>query len=161
MNPTARYFRNIRDAIVTTARGMRVTLRYWVREPAITVEYPDRLPPGTTKEDLVSPRWRGHLGLIADLCTGCAQCMRACPIDCIRVASERREAGRWLTAFDVNLARCMYCGLCVEACPTGAVAFTRRYEGATARLDDLYERHLVSPVPAARPGAARAETARP
>lgn len=158
MSPVTRYFRNIRDAVVSTAQGMAVTLHYWAREPAITVEYPDRLPPGVTKENLVSRRWRGHLGFASARCTACTLCMRACPIACIRVASERREEGRYLTVFDVNQARCMYCGLCVEECPTGALHFTRAFEGATPRLDDLYVRHLPAPVPAARPSRGTGET---
>jgi len=46
MSAVAEYFRNIRNAVATTVAGMRITLRYWVKEPAITVEYPDRLGQG-------------------------------------------------------------------------------------------------------------------
>jgi len=146
MNAVARYFRNIGDAVTTTLAGMRITLRYWVKEPAITVEYPDRLGEGKTAEDLVSDRYRGFLQVRLDACIGCLQCMRACPINCIRVVVEKQQDVRMLTRFDVNQAKCMHCGLCVEVCPTEAIVFTKRFEGACYDLRDLRIRHIAAPV---------------
>jgi hypothetical protein len=60
MLTTKEYFMNIGDAVRTTWVGMKITLKYWVKEPAITVEYPDRIG-GRTPEDLVSERFRGFL----------------------------------------------------------------------------------------------------
>ncbi len=149
MNAVAAYFRNIRDAVVTTVTGMKITLRYWVKEPSITVEYPDRLGNGKTAADIVADRYRGFLAVDAGTCIGCMQCARACVIACIRIAVEKEEAGRMLTQFDVNQAKCMYCGLCVEACPTGAIRFTKRFEGACYDARELRIRHVTTPVPVA------------
>lgn len=150
MNAVAWYFRNISDAVRTTLTGMKITLRYWIREPAITVEYPDRLGAGRTVDDLVAEGYRGYLAVRLDRCIGCLQCSRICPIACIRIGIEKGTEGRMLTAFDINQAKCMHCGLCVEECPTGAIVFTKRFEGACYDLRDLRVRHVTAPVPVAR-----------
>lgn len=149
MSAVTDYLRNIGDAVTTTLEGMRITLRYWVKEPAITVEYPDRLGPGVTVDDLVPEGYRGLLGLHPEKCIGCLQCMRACPIACIRVVVEKGPAGRMLDRFEVNQAKCMHCGLCVETCPTNALVFTKRFEGACYDIRDLRVRLLQHPVPVA------------
>jgi len=150
MNAAGRYFRNIRNAVTTTFTGMKITLRYWLREPAITVEYPDRLGKGVSAEDLVADRYRGFLEFIPAKCIGCMQCMQICPIACIRVTVEKRQEARMLTRFGVNQAKCMHCGLCVEICPTQALVFTRRFEGARYDIRDLCIEHITAPVPVAR-----------
>ncbi len=151
MSGPAEYFRNIWNAVTTTVAGMRITLRYWVKEPAITVEYPDRLGPGKAAADLVADRYRGFLKVRPDTCIGCLQCMRACPIDCIRIVVEKQQEARMLSRFDVNQAKCMHCGLCVEACPAGGIFFTKRFEGACFDIRDLRVRHVMTPVPVAKP----------
>ncbi len=150
-NAGLRYFKNIREAIRTTAKSMKITLKYWVKEPAITIEYPDRLAKGKTAEDLVSERYRGFLKLDSSKCIGCLQCMRACPIDCILIKVEKIGEKRYLTRFDVDQSKCMYCGLCVEVCPTGAITFSKRFEGACYGIGELCIRHLQEPVSVAKP----------
>lgn len=150
MSAVAEYFRNIADAVSTTIAGMKITLRYWVKEPSITVEYPDRMGPGTTSADIVTDRFRGFLRADLDKCIGCMQCMRACPINCIRITVEKTGESRMLTRFDVNQAKCMYCGLCVEECPSGALVFSKRFEGACFNVRELCVRHVTGPVPVAK-----------
>ena len=96
------YMDNIINAVVTTVKGMRITLRYWVFEPSITVEYPDRLGDGVTAEDLVAERFRGFLGFEPGKCIGCLQCQRVCPIDCIRIRIEKRDEGRYIAGFPIS-----------------------------------------------------------
>lgn len=144
------YFRNISDVVRTTVKGMSITLRYWVKEPSITVEYPDRIG-GKGPEDLVADRYRGFLKVRPEICIGCLQCMKTCPIDCILITAEKREDGRYLTRFDVDQAKCMYCGLCVEVCPTSAVTFSKRFEGACFDIRELLIHHIAAPVPVAKP----------
>jgi len=161
MNELRKYFQNIGEAISTTISGMKITLRYWVKEPAITIEYPDRLGPGRTPDDLVSERYRGFLAVDLDTCIACMQCMRSCPIDCIGIDAPRRDDGKWIERFDIDQACCMHCGLCVEACPTGAVHFTKRFEGACFDIRDLLVRHVDRPVPAASPRGSKTKTGAP
>jgi NADH-quinone oxidoreductase subunit I len=151
------YLNNIRDAILTTAKSMRITLKYWVKEPAITIEYPDRLGKGKTPEDLVSERYRGFLKLDSSKCIGCFQCMRTCPIDCILIRTEKIGEERFLTRFDVDQSKCMHCGLCVEVCPTDAITFSKRFEGACYDIRELCIKHIQKPVPAAKSKTAEKE----
>lgn len=148
--PTALYMKNIYDAVRTTAIGLRITLKYLLFEPPITVQYPDRLGEGVTVDDLVSDRYRGFLGVEPSKCIACMQCMRTCPIDCIAVQAEKIQDVRHLVRFDVDQSRCMYCNLCVEVCPTMAVFMTKKFEGATFDIKDLCFRHITEPVPVAK-----------
>jgi len=141
---------NIRDAIVTTAKGLKITLKYWVLEPSITIEYPDRLGAGKTVDNIVQDRFRGLLRLDPALCSGCLQCLKACPLTCILIRTEKIGEVRCLTRFDVDQAKCMYCGLCVEICPTSALTFSKRFEGATYELRSLCVHLVNDAVPLAR-----------
>lgn len=148
------YVDNIRRSATTILEGMAVTFSYMMRPP-ITTQYPDRTPKPI--HDLIPERFRGFLWVDLDICISCRLCERACPIDCIRIEDEKIEKilvtsaldGKATpkikdpTRFDINLYKCMYCALCVEPCPTGAIAFTKQFEGATAHLADLHLR-LVS-----------------
>lgn len=53
----------------------------------------------------------GCIELVADGCTACEVCARACPTGALQIA----ESGvRW--ALNFQLSRCVACGLCLEAC---------------------------------------------
>lgn len=143
MSATQEYVGNIRETVVSFWHGMSVTLSHMFRRPQ-TVQYPDRVD-FPVKETLPS-RYRGFLEVDASICTACQACERACPIACIAIEVEKDPANpkqRMMTRFDIDVAKCMYCGLCVEPCPTGAIRFTKEFEGSTADLADLHLR-LVS-----------------
>lgn len=68
-----------------------------------------------------------------ELCTGCGDCIRACP--------ERvlYQANAGLPVIDFSLAGCSFCGRCAEVCPAGAFdrsqpAFHWRLQFATSCL---------------------------
>ncbi|HLD44029.1 MAG TPA: NADH-quinone oxidoreductase subunit I [bacterium] len=129
------YLSNIVSSVKTVFEGMTITFSHLFREP-MTIQYPDRTP-RPVKETLPQ-RYRGFLATDMSICTGCTLCQKACPIDCIVIeATKDPEKGRVLTRFGIDLGKCMYCGLCVEPCPTGAIAFTREFEGATPDLKTL------------------------
>ena len=130
------YFRNIYDTVTTIFEGMTITVSHLFRTP-VTIQYPDRT--ARPVKETLPDRFRGFLKVDMDICTACLACMNDCPIDCIKIVTQKEEASkeRVLTQFDIDEAKCMYCGLCTEPCPTGAIHFTREFEGATDTLADL------------------------
>jgi NADH-quinone oxidoreductase subunit I len=81
------WFRNVRLATTTIARGMYITLWYFVqsfRKKTFTEHfaYPERPVP-------VRPRYRGFHRFDLTTCIGCDKCARACPVDCIYIAKEK------------------------------------------------------------------------
>ncbi|HEU5315842.1 MAG TPA: glycyl-radical enzyme activating protein [Chloroflexota bacterium] len=77
-------------------------------------------------------------------CTGCADCLAACPAGAIhwgttpiqqttlRRASSARDAGdaRAAIAVEVDWDRCTHCGACAEVCTPGALAMCGERRGA-------------------------------
>jgi NAD-dependent dihydropyrimidine dehydrogenase PreA subunit len=47
-------------------------------------------------------------------CTGCGECVSACPTDCLRMAGR----APWMPRPE----ECVSCGVCVVVCPEGALA---------------------------------------
>ncbi|MEK6607933.1 MAG: 4Fe-4S binding protein [Myxococcota bacterium] len=144
------YFREILVSAKSVLEGMAVTFSYMFKEP-VTIQYPDRLPMPLSES--LPERYRGFLEVDMSVCTGCLQCQRDCPIDCINIDTVKEEAGRFITKFDIDLGKCMYCGLCVEACPvdtispgdteaTKTIRFTREFEGATSDFPELTYRFI-------------------
>jgi pyruvate formate lyase activating enzyme len=65
-----------------------------------------------------------ELGLRASRCVVCAECLRACPHEAIRLIDQRPVT---------DPARCALCGACVEACVNGA----REIIGRRVTVDDV------------------------
>jgi formate hydrogenlyase subunit 6/NADH:ubiquinone oxidoreductase subunit I len=135
MGALASYFRAIGRSVLTLGDGLAVTFSYLLRKP-VTLQYPDRMAEPVVKQ--LPERSRGMLEVDLDVCTGCAACDRACPIDCIALEVVKdAERGRLIRRFDIDLGKCMFCGLCVEACPTGAIRHSHEFEGGTADVRNL------------------------
>ena len=144
------YFGNVWRAAFSTFEGLAVTFSWMFRRP-ITVQYPDKIPEPI--QDTLPERYRGFLEVDLDRCTGCLQCNKTCPIDCIKVElhKDKETKQRSLVRFDIDLAKCMYCGLCVEACKFDAIRHTREFEGTNTRRDNLVLHYVDAPVPVAKP----------
>jgi NADH-quinone oxidoreductase subunit I len=126
------YLNDIVEAVVTTAKGMRITARYGVDpKEEVTLQYPE--------ERWEIPRgYRGFLHNDIKTCTSCNMCVKVCPIDCISLESVRGADKKLvLCSYEINIGRCMYCGLCVEVCPVNSLMHTAGYEMASVARGEM------------------------
>ncbi|MBE0569671.1 MAG: NADH-quinone oxidoreductase subunit I [Deltaproteobacteria bacterium] len=126
------YLNDIVEAVVTTAKGMRITARYGVDpKEEVTLQYPEErweIPQG----------YRGFLHNDILKCTACTMCVKVCPVDCISLESVRGADKKMvLASYDINIGRCMFCGLCVEVCPPKSLKHTAGYEMASTTRGEL------------------------
>ncbi len=144
MGAVAKYFTNIKDAVLTTVEGLKITSRHLWTEKPYTIQYPE-----VKVEEALPERYRGLLVNEVEICTGCKLCAKDCPIDIIYIDVEKDEdtGERMLLRYDIDLGKCMYCGLCTEHCPTGSIHFTPRFESSTRYLGDLYHSFVDTPRP--------------
>jgi formate hydrogenlyase subunit 6/NADH:ubiquinone oxidoreductase subunit I len=126
------YIHDIVEAVVTTAKGMRITARYGVDpKEEVTLQYPE-------ERWEVPERFRGFLFNDILKCTSCTMCVKACPVDCISLEAVRGADKKMvLASYDINIGRCMYCGLCVEVCPPKSLKHTGGYEMASEVRGEL------------------------
>lgn len=138
------YLSVLKDIVVSTAKGMAITWRvFWkvTQKGAITIQYPevrDQIPLGS----------RGLLFNDVEDCISCKQCAVACPVDCIHIEAEKKDASvapdftkggvrktLELKRFDIDISLCCYCGLCSAACPTDCLYHTKEYEYSVYERD--------------------------
>lgn len=126
------YLNDIVEAVVTTAKGMRITARYGLDpKEEVTLQYPE-------ERWEIPERYRGFLHNDIKKCTACTMCVKVCPVDCISLESVRgADKKNVLAIYDINIGRCMYCGLCVEVCPVKSLVHTAGYEKASADRGEL------------------------
>ena len=139
------YFGHVTDVVKTFWEGLSVTLSYMVRRP-ITTQYPDRTPKRVA--DMLPSRYRGLLEVDIAVCSGCMACERACPIEVIKISTDKDPQNpkqRLITQFDIDMSKCMFCGLCVEQCPTGSIQHTREFEATRKSIDALVMRWVPDP----------------
>ncbi len=118
-------------------KGMMLTLRYALREPVVTINYPHEKGP-------ISPRFRGEHALRRypngrERCIACKLCEAVCPAQAITIESEMQDSGsRKITRYDIDMTKCIYCGLCQEACPVDAIVEGPNFEYAKETREELY-----------------------
>ena len=116
------------------AKGLAVTLGYFLRRPSVT-QYPEQrlnIARRTRGQELVWDRKK---------CTGCCTCAKACPQGVIEiVTSVNPENNKYeVEKYQVDTGYCIQCGLCVESCPYGALFMSYNYECAKYRRGDLVQ----------------------
>jgi NAD-dependent dihydropyrimidine dehydrogenase PreA subunit len=62
----------------------------------------------------------------SDLCSGCGQCVTACPVESMMLASANDPHNRARRRAVLNEDTCLGCGVCVRTCPAAAIALVSR-----------------------------------
>lgn len=137
----AKYLRNVYIGAFSIGESCFSAFPYLFRwgdlRKEVTEGYPDPVS-SKTADDLPS-RSRGLLFNDIDKCTGCGNCEKICPSDCIHIEEELGSdtTKTWVSVFDIDFSRCMFCGLCVEVCVPTSLVHTRQFENAAYDLPDL------------------------
>jgi NADH-quinone oxidoreductase subunit I len=122
------------------AAGMGVTIKAFF-QPVVTSQYP--------REVLtITPRFRGHIKLLADPenplkngCIACGICVRNCPSGSIKkVEGEKKEGEKRKTAtsYILDFTTCSQCGICVESCTTKSIGFSGDFNAAGYSREDFH-----------------------
>ena len=151
-SPFRQYFRDIYDAVSSTAKGMWITFKYVWANPVVTQEYPE-------VREVLPEKSRSRLFNYVEDCIACTQCAMACPVDCIYIASTRKDKDAPaktardgtpirldLKQFTIDTALCCYCGLCTTVCPTQCLTHTTDYEYASYTCSDMKYDYLSDEV---------------
>jgi len=138
-----KFFKDIFVAGSTIAQGMSITMKHFLgaKNRIATLQYPEERWPRPERDigfDHGSYNViRSRLHVDMDDCIGCLKCERACPVDCIKIETEKApERGEDIkdvkhvgitsngsrkamvvTRFDIDMSECCYCNLCTYPCP--------------------------------------------
>ena len=133
------WLKDVWYGVYTVLVGMTITWRHLFTK-SVTLQYPSVKWP-------LPPRTRMRLFMKFEDCIGCGQCVRACPVACISMKTDKRPADAqpiWASTgqpiklnvevFDIDMSLCCYCNLCAYPCPTFCIYMTPDYEFATGDL---------------------------
>ena len=145
-----KYFTDIWTTLTTILGGMGITLVHLVRarNDNVTLQYPEERWPrperniGFEHSNYNVIRSRLHVDM--DDCIGCLKCERVCPVDCIKIETEKApnrgedikdiqhigvttngtRKALVVTRFDIDMTECCYCNLCTYPCPEECIFMT-------------------------------------
>jgi NADH-quinone oxidoreductase subunit I len=145
-----KYFTGIWTSATTILGGMSITFLHLVRarKDNVTLQYPEERWPrperniGFNHDNYNVIRSRLHVDM--DDCIGCLKCERACPVDCIKIVTEKApqrgtdikqlshvgvtsngtKKALVVTRFDIDMSECCYCNLCTYPCPEECIFMT-------------------------------------
>ena len=145
-----RYFTDIWVTLTTILGGMGITLVHLIRarNDNVTLQYPEERWPrperniGFEHSNYNVIRSRLHVDM--DDCIGCLKCERACPVDCIKIETEKApnrgedikdiqhigittngtRKAMVVTRFDIDMTECCYCNLCTYPWPEECIFMT-------------------------------------
>lgn len=130
------YLRTVWMGFWSTLQGMRVTMRHFLKEKRVTVQYPYEPAP-------VKDGYRGIHYLEQEKCIGCFKCANACPVDCITIEYKRHGKVLEWQNFTIDYNKCLFCDLCVDPCPVDCIWMGREFNLVTTDRKDLHYQLLT------------------
>lgn len=131
---------NFNELVKMIFRSLKMSARYifgsHVRYRVSIEQYPD-IVSGKTDHDLF-PKTKGFLTNDLSRCTGCGECITACPVSALKMDKEILSDGTTkVNQFDIHLGRCYLCSACVDICPVSSIDYTKAFELAVEKPNDL------------------------
>ena len=131
------------EGLLTTLVGMKITSSHFFVKRH-TVQYPHATIP-------IAERSRQRVHVDIDLCGGCMQCDRICPVGIIDILAVKPVVGVELGTrpngkrrplhmanFTIDHSKCLYCGLCTTVCNDDAIYMITDYHFSTGDRDNLF-----------------------
>ena len=131
------------EGFITTLVGMKITFSHFFVKRH-TVQYPHEGIP-------IAARSRQRIFVDIDLCGGCLQCNRICPVGIIDILAVKPVAGvdlgtrpngkrrpLHMANFTIDHSKCLYCGLCTTVCNDDAIYMITDYHYTTTNKDSLF-----------------------
>jgi formate hydrogenlyase subunit 6/NADH:ubiquinone oxidoreductase subunit I len=99
--------------------------------------YPD--PVSSRGKDDFPAKARGLVFNEIERCTGCGECVKVCPTQCIELTTEANEKNEKLRVitFNIDFSNCIFCGLCVDHCDPQSLSQTKEVQPAVFNPKDL------------------------
>lgn len=119
-HPFWQYFIDVWQGISTTYKGMRLTLSYFFK-PKVTMEYPEVRP-------VLPSTHRGLHIFHEEKCTACGQCVKICPVDCIKLDAIGKAKNAMILQYEIDYQKCLFCDLCCEVCPTECIVMGPEFD---------------------------------
>jgi formate hydrogenlyase subunit 6/NADH:ubiquinone oxidoreductase subunit I len=126
--------------IILIMRALKEQLKYILGislsyRPAAE-QYPDMISARSAMD--LFPKTRGFLKNDLDTCTGCGDCIKACPVHALSMDSEVANDGKVeVKKYSIDLGRCYFCSVCVEICPVNSLTHSKEYELAPNNPQDM------------------------
>lgn len=154
------YLSNIWESISTLLIGMKITIGHMfkIKRGNVTLQYPvERWPRPERHIGFSEDSYnviRSRLTVDMDDCIGCLKCERACPVDCIKIETEKVAKGEdipeanhrgitshgtqkrlLVTRFDIDMTECCYCNLCTYPCPEECIFMVGGPNSSKSEID--------------------------
>jgi ferredoxin len=79
-----------------------------------------------------------------DLCSGCGECVDACPVLAKALVSAKDPQHPWKRRCVQDTGRCLGCGVCVRVCKSGALSLIPRAERIITPVDSAHRIVLMA-----------------
>ncbi|MBU6375679.1 MAG: 4Fe-4S dicluster domain-containing protein, partial [Bdellovibrionales bacterium] len=134
------------SAFKSTALGLSYLRVRSESKKEFTEQYPD--PVSSRSSEELPARTRGRLFNDVLRCTGCGDCVSACPTQCIRLNTDEgpKVGKKWISTFDVDHSRCFFCGFCVEVCQPQSLTHVKGHQTASYQIEGQVASYGRGPV---------------
>ena len=82
--------------------------------------------------------------LRTELCSGCGNCVDACPAEGVLLASAYDGTHQWKRVCVQDTGRCLGCGVCARSCKSGAISLVPREERMVTPVDSAHRTVLMA-----------------